>query len=266
MKSNKLFFSLFSLGLICIFIAGLSLFLSLNPSLLKKQIQYEIGFVVSTTGDVKKYLTKSKKEPLKIKQKIYSKERFILATDSVATFILSNEEITLSGPADVSFEVISPETKKVFVNFSEFEGINPKNEFQNLILTYKGWIIKPYFNKSDLEDSTHYNIKVPTKLKNNSPNNILDKKPLLDELIASKRFLLKKCYENYLRKNPLATGKLVVEFTLQRTGKVSSSKIKDSSFFKDELFKNCIANVFTRIKTSPFNGSSIIVTYPIEFE
>ncbi len=265
MKINKLFFFLFSLGLICLSIAGLSLFLSLNPSLLKPQIQYEIGSVVSTTGSVEKYLTESKRKPVIIKQKIYSKERFILAPNSVITLILSDEEITLFGPADVNFQVISPETKKVFINFSEFKEVSPKNEFQNLILTYKGWIIKPYFNKNDLKDSTHHDINIPAKSKDTS-NNILNKKPLLDELIANKRSLLKKCYENYLRKNPMATGKLVVEFTLQRTGKVSSSRIKDSSFFKDELFKNCIIEVFTRIKTLPFDGSSILVTYPIEFE
>lgn len=266
MKNNKLFLLLFSLGLICISFAGLSLYVSLNPSLLRPQIQYEIGTLVSMSGDVQKVLNHSKKIPSKADQKIYSKERFVLGPDATASFMLSNEEISLSGPTDVAFEVISPETKKVFVNFSVFDEISPKTSFENLILTYKGWVIEPYFNKSDLEDSTPHDIAMPAISKDSSPEDVLDKESLLDELIASKRSLLKKCYENYLRKNPMATGKLVVEFTLQNSGKVSSSKIKDSSFFKDESFKNCVQDVFKRIKTSPFDGDSILVTYPIEFE
>lgn len=266
MKNNKLFLLLFSLGLFCIAFAGLSLYLSLNPTLLKPQVQYEIGSVISTSGNVKKVLGSSKTDLVKADQKVYSKERYLLSPDSKVSFMLSGEEISFSGPTDVAFEVITPETKKVFINFSKFDEINPKTSFKNLILTYKGWVIEPYFKKSDLEDSTPHDITMPAISEDSSPEDVLDKESLLDELIASKRSLLKKCYENYLRKNPMATGKLVVEFTLQNSGKVSSSKIKDSSFFKDESFKNCVQDVFKRIKTSPFDGDSILVTYPIEFE
>ncbi|MGH1469155.1 MAG: hypothetical protein ACRBBP_09790, partial [Bdellovibrionales bacterium] len=218
MKNNKLFLLLFSLGLFCIIFAGLSLYLSLNPSILKPQIQYEIGSVVSLDGSVKKTTLTSEATTVKSGQKVYSKERFTLGPDAAATFELSGEEISFSGPTDVTFEVISPETKKVFVNFSKFDEITPKTSFENLILTYKGWVIEPYFKKSDLEDSTPHDITMPAISEDSSPEDVLDKESLLDELIASKRSLLKKCYENYLRKNPMATGKLVVEFTLQNSG------------------------------------------------
>ena len=92
-----------------------------------------------------------------------------------------------------------------------------------------------------------------------------EKSSYLEEIISIKRPLLKKCYENYLLDNPMATGELVVEFTLNTNGRVSSAKVKDSSFFRSEAFKLCIVNVFKQIRSRPFSGDHIQVTYPIEF-
>ncbi len=266
-KSSKLFAFLFLLGLICLAIAGLSLFAGLNPALLKPTIQYEIGHITSFKGKAEKATFPSGRERLLKKQKVYSKERFILGRRASITFKLSGESITVFGPADLNLEVISPETKKVFINFSKFEEVRPKENFSNLTLTYKGWLIEPYFEKEDLNSSSSRSIKASTiSHGEDSSHKSPREKNFLNELIASKRSLLKRCYENYLRKNPMATGKLVVEFTLQNSGRVSSSRVKDSSFFKDESFKNCLQDVFRRIKTKPFEGDAIPVTYPIEFE
>lgn len=266
MKSNKLFLFLFSLGLICLAFAGLSLFLGLNPSLFKPPVQYRIGSILSVKGDVTIGLIASSREAAVKDRFVYSKERVVLKGNSSATFKLSGESITISGPADLTLEVISPETKKIFINFSKFKEVSPKDEFKNLILTYKGWVIEPYFNSNDLNSSTLQKIQTHSISDEERPDDKPEEDDLLNELIASKRSLLKRCYENYLRKNPMATGKLVIEFTLQNTGKVSSSKIKDSSFFKDGAFRNCLQDVFRRIKTDPFEGPSILITYPIEFE
>jgi TonB family protein len=242
---------------------------SLYPSLTKPFVQYEIGEVFKLSGSLE--LSTGKGESLDVSsgQKVHSKESFVLGEGSSATFILSGEKIEIVGPAKFDFEVISPESQEVFVNLENFQEFNPKDGFDKLNLTYTGWTLEPSFTKKDLESAKKQDIDLPA-INNTDVEDAATPKPtsesVLDELIASKRSLLKRCYENYLRKNPLATGELVVEFTLQNSGKVSSSRVKDSSFFKDETFKSCVQDVFKRIKTSPFEGDSILVTYPIQFE
>jgi len=267
-KNNKAFLALFCSGVICIFIAGISLFISLNPNIFKSKIQYEVGVVTAVTGDAFMVVA-DKSERARINQTLYSKEEFKIAPKSSVSLKLAKEEITIKGPAQFSIQVVSPEKAQVFLNFSKYTDVTPKDSFEQIKLTFNGWLIEPYFSEEDIGTDKTQEVSLPaiTSDGNSSAQETSEmKESMLDELIGAKRDLLKRCYENYLRKNPMATGKLVVEFTLNNSGRVSSSRIKDSSFFKDETFKNCVQDVFTRIKTSPFSGDAILVTYPIEFE
>ncbi len=274
MKSSKLFFIFFISGLLCLLFAGLNLFVSLNPSVLRPKVQYELGLIDSTKGSVKRMLKLSQKESAKKSDKVYSKETYTLKKNASLSMTLADEKITVLGPAKFSLSVVSPESKKLFINFSEFNKVDSKEGLKNITLTYKGWVIESYFSKEDLVDTSNQEIKSLTSSNEEGADeeekgmSADNKEAMLDEMIAAKRTLLKKCYENYLRQNPMATGKLVVEFQLKDTGRVSASRVKDSSFFKDESFKSCIQDVFLRIQTKPFQveGGHIKVTYPIEFE
>lgn len=266
--NNKIFLFLFFSGLVCILIAGLSLFISLNPNVFKNKVQYEVGFVKDFRGSVS--LISGEDSDLVSKSlPLYSKEEFKVGPESSVTLMLAKEIITIVGPAQFDIQVISPEKAQVFLNFSKYTDVEPKISFEQIKLTFNGWLIEPYFNEGDLETENTKELSLPAISGGDSENTQETsemKESMLDELIGAKRDLLKRCYENYLRKNPMATGNLVVEFTLKNSGRVSSSRIKDSSFFKDESFKNCVQDVFTRIKTTPFSGDAILVTYPIEFE
>jgi len=267
--NNKLFLFLFFSGLVCIFVAGLSLFISLNPNVFKKKVQYEVGSVVSFKGNVS-LINGSESSSVEKNQSLYSKEEFKVARGATVSLMLAKENIKIMGPAQFDIQVMSPEKAEVFVNFSKYTDVEPKLDFDQIKLTFNGWLIEPYFNEGDITTSNSQEVSFPAISSSEDADSNKDtsemKESMLDELIGAKRDLLKRCYENYLRKNPMATGKLVVEFSLQNSGRVSSSRIKDSSFFKDETFKNCVQDVFTRIKTTPFTGDAILVTYPIEFE
>jgi hypothetical protein len=266
--NNKTFLFLFFSGLVCIFIAGLSLFISLNPNIFKDKIQYEVGTVEGFNGSVDR-LQGEDSWAVSIGQALYSKEEFKVEPGGSISLQLAKENIKILGPAQFEIQVISPEKAQVFINFSKYTNVEPKDGFEQIKLTFDGWLIEPYFSAEDLGSNNTRELNLPA-ISNEDTEGSQDtsemKESMLDELIGAKRDLLKRCYENYLRKNPMATGKLVVEFSLQNSGRVSSSRIKDSSFFKDETFKNCVQDVFTRIKTTPFSGDSILVTYPIEFE
>jgi len=265
--NNKLFLFLFFSGLVCIFVAGLSLFISINPQIFKDKIQYEVGKVLRSKGRVQ-ILKDDSRVRVDSGRKVYSKEEFFVAKNSFVSLSLANENIKILGPAQFELQVVSPEKAQVFINFSKYTDVDPKLSFEQIHLTFNGWLIEPYFKESDLNTSKTQDISMPAIQggSSNGTDTSEMKESMLDELIGAKRDLLKRCYENYLRNNPMATGKLVAEFTLQNSGRVSSSRIKDSSFFKDETFKNCVQDVFTRIKTSAFSGDAILVTYPIEFE
>ena len=236
----------------------------MNPNIFKDKVQYEVGIVRSFKGATS--LESNEPVSLSSGQPIYSKEKFKVEAGGSISLQLAKEDIKIFGPAQFEIQVISPEKAQVFINFSKYTNVEPKVAFDQIKLTFDGWLIEPYFSAEDLETRNSQELSLPAITKEDSQDTSEMKESMLDELIGAKRDLLKRCYENYLRKNPMATGKLVVEFTLQNSGRVSSSRVKDSSFFKDESFKNCVQDVFTRIKTSPFSGDAILVTYPIEFE
>lgn len=262
------------IGLFLIGLAALGLYTNLSDQTYTKTVYYEIGEVLELKGYVKKIIKKDKVSTSNKSDKVFSNQVFEVGKDSMIKFKLAEEVISIFGPSSFSFNLVDPSTKEIFINFAKFESVLPFNKsFEHIKLTYNGWQIESFFKSSDLNTDKKQDFK-PDSIdtdKFETDDEDLDisnenKSSKLEEAIAIKRPLLKKCYENYLKENPLATGKLVVEFSLQPSGRVSSTRIKDSSFFQDSQFKKCIQNVFSRVKISPFNGQAILVSYPIEFE
>lgn len=264
------------LGFVLLIISGGLLYLNLNTHLLGDKTYYKIGAVEDYKGNVFKHSPDSKTNRIDFGDPIYSNQAYVLEDNSYIEVQINKETINILGPAKFNFNIVNPSSRKVFINFSEFTEVLPKRfESDSIQLTYKGWTIEPFFNpKTDLEKSDKTQLEksedrleedVAVEEKEPQPIPEEEKPSYLEEIISIKRPLLKKCYENYLKENPMATGELTVEFTLQNNGRVSSARVKDSSFFRSELFKTCIVNVFKQIRSRPFAGDTLQVTYPIEF-
>jgi hypothetical protein len=273
MKKNWL---AFTIGVFLLLISCTLIFIGMNKHLVDKKVYYSIGTIVDFKGDILKETDEDKKLSLKFNDLVYSNHRYTLGDDSYIEIEINGQSLNILGPAEFTFNVVDAQARVVFINFSEFTEVLPKNfESKNVNLTYRGWMIQSFFDPvRDFEESEKRTLEGLTDVGTEpDPEEVGEPQPIpeeekssyLEEIISIKRPLLKKCYENYLLDNPMATGELVVEFTLNTNGKVSSAKVKDSSFFRSEGFKLCIVNVFKQIRSRPFSGDHIQVTYPIEF-
>ena len=263
-------------GVVLLLISCSLLFIGTSKYLVNKKVFYAIGTVVDFKGNILKEADEDRKLALDFNDPVYSNHRYKLGEDSYIEIEINGQTLNVLGPAEFTFNVIDAQSRIVFINFSEFTEVLPKDfESKSISLTYRGWMIQSFFDpvedfenseKRELEASGSINSE-PTKEELSEPLPIPEdqKSSYLEEIISIKRPLLKKCYENYLLDNTMATGDLIVEFTLNTNGRVSSAKVKDSSFFRSEGFKLCIVNVFKQIRSRPFTGDHIQVTYPIEF-
>ncbi|MCE3010660.1 MAG: AgmX/PglI C-terminal domain-containing protein [Proteobacteria bacterium] len=74
-----------------------------------------------------------------------------------------------------------------------------------------------------------------------------------------------KCFASLLQKDPQAQGDLALNFTIEPTGKISSSEVVNSPI-KDEDFNKCLLEVLSRIEFKSFEGAPISTLYPIQFK
>lgn len=87
----------------------------------------------------------------------------------------------------------------------------------------------------------------------------------IKENLDGQRGFLNRCYAKFLATNPEGKGKIVIGFILEPTGKSSEIKILTSSF-SDRDIEACVMSVIERTPFKRFDGDSIYVTYPVDFE
>jgi tetratricopeptide (TPR) repeat protein len=72
------------------------------------------------------------------------------------------------------------------------------------------------------------------------------------------------CYQSGLRANPLLQGRIVVRFTIDKTGAVASAGNAGSTM-PDQGVVMCVVRGFTTLSFPPPDGGSVNVTYPLVF-
>ncbi|MCA9519660.1 MAG: energy transducer TonB [Myxococcales bacterium] len=74
---------------------------------------------------------------------------------------------------------------------------------------------------------------------------------------------IKACYERGLKMNPKLSGKVVVQFTIAESGRVSTASLSDNSV--DSSVGSCILNTIKRMKFGTPEGGSVTFSYPFVF-
>lgn len=74
-----------------------------------------------------------------------------------------------------------------------------------------------------------------------------------------------KCYKQVLQRTPGLTGQVVMNFTIDRNGKIVSASVGNSSI-NDNDFKRCLSEVLMRTEFKSFTGDPITSSFPITFE
>lgn len=87
----------------------------------------------------------------------------------------------------------------------------------------------------------------------------------IDEVIVSRQAQLQKCWLTRLKDKPNLKGQLMVQFEINRRGKVKEAKISESAL-NDEPLNKCVLTAFERLQFRTFKGPEISLTYPITFE
>ncbi|HNT27425.1 MAG TPA: AgmX/PglI C-terminal domain-containing protein [bacterium] len=74
------------------------------------------------------------------------------------------------------------------------------------------------------------------------------------------------CYEKELSRNAALFGKIAINFTISKSGQVSTSKVERSTM-QSEPVETCVASVIKKIRfPSPKGGGIVVVTYPFVFK
>ncbi len=90
-------------------------------------------------------------------------------------------------------------------------------------------------------------------------------KDMIDASIKANRSYFMKCFAHFLQKKPEAKGGLVLNFTIQASGKVISPEVIDSVFL-DRQFHDCVLDSLTRIPFPSFEGDSVTAMIPMQFQ
>ncbi len=75
---------------------------------------------------------------------------------------------------------------------------------------------------------------------------------------------IKFCYDSQLRRNPNLTGKVIVNFTVEGSGKVSSVAVK-SRRFRGSYLDTCVTGAIRSWRFPRFSGDPVSVDYPFIF-
>ncbi|MBV1860429.1 MAG: AgmX/PglI C-terminal domain-containing protein [Nannocystaceae bacterium] len=87
-------------------------------------------------------------------------------------------------------------------------------------------------------------------------------KDLIRRVVRAHINQVRHCYNQALARDPTARGKVAVQFTIGRTGKVPLAVVSETTL-KDRAVGNCIAKAVRRWKfPSPEGGGNVMVTYP----
>lgn len=74
-----------------------------------------------------------------------------------------------------------------------------------------------------------------------------------------------KCYKQLLQRTPGVGGQVVMTFTIERSGKIVSADVTNSTVNSPE-FKRCLSEALRRVEFKSFRGDPITSTFPLSFE
>lgn len=87
----------------------------------------------------------------------------------------------------------------------------------------------------------------------------------IETILNSKKTDFFKCFGQLIQKNPLASGQILISFTIEKQGNTSKVEISKSDIL-DSNFKSCLMEVVRRTRFRAFAGSPIATVFPLKFE
>ena len=89
-------------------------------------------------------------------------------------------------------------------------------------------------------------------------------KSTVAQIVQRRLSAIKACYERELKSDPDVAGKVVIQFTIEESGRVSGAKVLNDSTGEPRIGQ-CVANVISRFKFPQPVGGSVTASYPFVF-
>ncbi len=87
----------------------------------------------------------------------------------------------------------------------------------------------------------------------------------IETILNAKKNDFFKCFGQLIQKNPLASGQVLISFTIEKMGSTSKVEISKSDIL-DNSFKSCLIEVVARTHFRAFSGAPIATVFPLKFE
>lgn len=87
----------------------------------------------------------------------------------------------------------------------------------------------------------------------------------IQDTLRAQRNSFFKCYTQLLQKTPGVVGQASINFTIERSGRVSNPAVA-SSTISDDGFKKCLIEAIRRVEFKSFNGPPVTTVFPLKFE
>lgn len=87
----------------------------------------------------------------------------------------------------------------------------------------------------------------------------------IQDTLRAQRNSFFKCYTQLLQKTPGLVGQASINFTIERSGKISNPSIS-SSTISDDGFKKCLIDAIRRVEFKSFTGDPVTTVFPLKFE
>jgi len=88
---------------------------------------------------------------------------------------------------------------------------------------------------------------------------------VIQRIIHLNRARFRACYADARRRAPALAGRIVVRFTISRSGEVRDATIDPSSALREPTFETCLLGAFSALSFPQPEGGVVTVTYPMVF-
>ncbi len=187
----------------------------------------------------------------------------------------------------ITFDELKPEVKKIKLHLNEvvyrFDAFNRPSDHVDIELSFDRTIDKSIITRemrlAELErEKVRIKMVDPRQLVGNRINDSERNNYAINRALAANTEPMESCFIDRYRRNEVIPGNLVLSFTIEADGSVSSQNVTDIIGINSENFMNCILDVIRDIKFDPIEdmpseGTNIVkgpalpvnVLYPLDF-
>jgi hypothetical protein len=87
----------------------------------------------------------------------------------------------------------------------------------------------------------------------------------VQRVIHLNRARFRACYAAGVSRNPALAGRVVVEFSIRRSGEVGDAAVDDASTLPDGEVRACLVDAFRHLSFPQPEGGVVSVAYPMSF-